>query len=228
MSEPDPIDTYTGYQLRFWFLEIQPVIWRRLLLRADNTLADLHYAIQITCNWSDDFLHQFKIHGKNMGVPRIYGISYSEPADAVKLADLQLYKNERFLYEYNFHVNWQIEIRLEETDTLTVDRSYPLCIGGKRAAPPEDCGGPAHSNQLRAYFSPFYIYHQLLDGYEMYQRRDQLSEEEQYEFEVRQQEISRFSYWAKVDKFDRRTANKRLKLYAAGNDNWMSYEEVSW
>jgi len=113
MSEPDPIDTYTGYQLRFWFLEIQPVIWRRLLLRADNTLADLHYAIQITCNWSDDFLHQFKIHGKNMGVPRIYSISYSEPADAVKLADLQLYKNERFLYEYNFHVNWQIEIGLQ-------------------------------------------------------------------------------------------------------------------
>ena len=105
MSEPGSNDKHAGYQFRFWFLEVQPVIWRRLLLRADNTLADLHYAIQITCNWSDDFLHQFKIHGQNIGVPRIHGISYSESASKVKLADLQLRKNERFLYEYNFYVN---------------------------------------------------------------------------------------------------------------------------
>jgi hypothetical protein len=228
MSEPDSNDKHTGYQFRFWFLEIQPVIWRRLLLRADNTLADLHYAIQITCNWSDDFLHQFKIHGQNIGVPRIHGISYSESANKVKLADLQLRKNERFLYEYNFYVNWQLEIRLEKTVELTECCSYPACISGKRAAPPEDCGGATHFNQLREHFSPFYIYQQLLDVYEMHQKRDQLSEEEQYELEERQYELHKFKYWAKVDKFDRRTANKRLKQYVAKDESWMAYEEVSW
>ena len=103
-----------------------------------------------------------------------------------------------------------------------------MCIGGKRAAPPEDYGGATHFNQLREHFSPSYIYHQIIEGYEMYQRREQLNEEEQYEFEERQYELHKFKYWAKVDKFDRRTANKRLKQYAIGDDSWMAYEEVSW
>ncbi|MBK7181275.1 MAG: plasmid pRiA4b ORF-3 family protein [Chloroflexi bacterium] len=155
MSEPDPIDTYTGYQLRFWFLGIQPVIWRRLLLRADNTLADLHYAIQITCNWSDDFLHQFKIHGKNIGVPRIYGIAFSEPADKL-LADLQLYKMNAFMNITSMSTG-SSRSAFEETVALNWRSHYPLCIGGRRAASSEDCGGPAHFNQLCTFFSLLYL-----------------------------------------------------------------------
>jgi hypothetical protein len=35
------------YQLRIWLREISPAIWRRLLVRSDSTIADLHYTIQI-------------------------------------------------------------------------------------------------------------------------------------------------------------------------------------
>ncbi|MBV9171258.1 MAG: hypothetical protein JOZ81_14365 [Chloroflexi bacterium] len=36
---------------------------------------------------------------------------------------------------------WQHHVRLEQI--LPLDRPwYPVCIGGRRAAPPEDCGGP--------------------------------------------------------------------------------------
>ena len=217
-----------GYQLRFWIVGVQPIVWRRLLLRADNTLADLHHAIQITCNWSDDFLHQFNIHGKTIGVPRAYGLWYSLSAGDVTLADLRLREQERFVYKYNFFDHWQLEIRIEKKCDLETRGQYPMCVGGKRAAPPESCGGPDHFNQLRDHFSSFYIMDQLLAWYRLYERREQLSEDELYELEDRRYELDRLCYWARINKFDRRTANRRLKQYANGDETWLDFEEVGW
>lgn len=228
MPEANTKETVSGYQVRFWIVGVQPIVWRRLLLRPENTLADLHHAIQITCNWSDDFLHQFNIHGKTIGVPRIHGPSYSRPAGEVALSDLNLYEKERFVYEYNFFDHWQLEIRFEKKCELDAKRHYPFCIAGKRAAPPESCGGPDHFNQLRDQFSPFYIMDQVLTWYQLYERREQLSEDELYELEDRRFELSRLRYWTQVDKFDRRTANRRLKQYANGDDAWLDFEEVGW
>ncbi|NOR26369.1 MAG: hypothetical protein GQ542_18665 [Desulforhopalus sp.] len=35
------------YQLKVWLQGISPMIWRRLPVRSDSTVADLHYTIQI-------------------------------------------------------------------------------------------------------------------------------------------------------------------------------------
>ena len=56
------------YQLKIVLRGISPMIWRRLLLRSDQSIADLHYAIQIAVGWSDSHLHRFHIHGKDYGV----------------------------------------------------------------------------------------------------------------------------------------------------------------
>jgi hypothetical protein len=48
---PDPSPEI--YQVHVWIRQISPMIWRRLLVHADNTLADLHYAIQIAFGWTD-------------------------------------------------------------------------------------------------------------------------------------------------------------------------------
>ena len=34
------------YQLHVWLCEIPPLIWRRLLVRSDSTIADLHHTLQ--------------------------------------------------------------------------------------------------------------------------------------------------------------------------------------
>jgi hypothetical protein len=47
------------YQLRIWIREISPQIWRRLLVRSDSTIAQLHDALQIAFGWTDEHLHQF-------------------------------------------------------------------------------------------------------------------------------------------------------------------------
>jgi hypothetical protein len=38
-----------------------------LLLRSDDTIADLHYAM-IAMGWTDTHLNRFHIHGKDYGV----------------------------------------------------------------------------------------------------------------------------------------------------------------
>lgn len=43
--------------------------------------------------------------------------------------------------EYDFYDHWVHEIRVEQILTLDPTGTYPLCTGGARAAPPEDCGG---------------------------------------------------------------------------------------
>jgi hypothetical protein len=50
---------------RFKIICAASVPWsgRRLLLRSDHNVADLHYAIQISMGWSDSHLH-FHIHGR--------------------------------------------------------------------------------------------------------------------------------------------------------------------
>ena len=56
------------YQFKVVLRGISPMIWRRLLLRSDHSIADLHYTIQIAMGWSDSHLHRFHIHGKDYGV----------------------------------------------------------------------------------------------------------------------------------------------------------------
>ena len=43
---------------------------------------------------------------------------------------------------YDFGAYWECDIRLEAMLPQTSRQMYPVCTGGKRAAPPEDCRGP--------------------------------------------------------------------------------------
>jgi Plasmid pRiA4b ORF-3-like protein len=122
------------YQLRVVLRGISPLIWRRLLVRSDTTLAHLHDMLQIVFAWSGEHLHSFHIHGKEYG---------SGGADTrhVALTDFRLHRGERFHYVYDYTADWICDIRLEAVLPLAPRRICPVCIGGKRAAPPEECRG---------------------------------------------------------------------------------------
>jgi hypothetical protein len=130
------------YQLHVWLCEISPLIWRRLLVRSDSTIADLHYTLQIAMGWDDAHLHRFRIRGKDYGISRIGGIDFRDDPHQVRLCDFHFRHHERFLYEYDFGDLWPHVIRVEQRPSLDETHTYPVCIGGKPAAPPEDCGGP--------------------------------------------------------------------------------------
>jgi hypothetical protein len=201
------------YQIHVWIRHISPMIWRRLLMRADSTLANLHDAIQIAFGWSDFHLHRFRIHGRDYGVNRVDGLSFSCEARSVRLADFQFRPNEWFLYDYYFGDGWQHVVRVERRLSLEPRRTYPVCIGGRRAAPPEDCGGPgaflerrdAVPGQVREHLE------RILEGIEAGDREaigDEL------------EAVESLREWLALDRFDRRGVNRRLRLYAAGDARW--------
>src|SRR6266581_9222349 len=129
-----PIEPPSIYQFRIVLREISPLIWRRLLVRSDTILAHLHTMLQIAFDWSDEHLHTFHVHGKDYG---------SNGADTrhVRLSALRLQRGERFRYVYDYGAHWQCDIRLEATLPCDPARFYPVCLGAKGAAPPEECRG---------------------------------------------------------------------------------------
>ena len=44
-------------------------------------------------------------------------------------------------YEYDFGDSWEHKVVLEKIIPAEEGEKYPKCIAGKRACPPEDCGG---------------------------------------------------------------------------------------
>jgi hypothetical protein len=118
------------YQLRIVLRDISPLIWRRLLVGSDTTLAQLHRMIQILFDWGNEHLHHFRAFGKDYG---------SDGADTrtVRLHRFGLRHGERFRYVYNYYAQWQCDIRLEATLPFDPKQFYPVCTGGKRPAPPE-------------------------------------------------------------------------------------------
>lgn len=132
---PEPVVAACIYQLRIVLCDISPLIWRRLWVRSDTCLADLHAVLQMLMNWSDTDLHRFRVHGKDYGMARLGDIGFADDPRQVRLADLRLHRGERFLYEYDFHDGWVLEIPLEDRLALDAESNCPICTAGRRAAP---------------------------------------------------------------------------------------------
>jgi hypothetical protein len=202
------------YQLHVWLREISPLIWRRLLVRSDSTIADLHYTLQIAMGWEGYHLHQFVIRGKRYGVPQPGGVWFADDPTQVQLGDLHLRLRERFLYEYDFGDLWQHEIRVEKKLPVELKRHYPTCIGGRRSAPLEDCGGPWAFMALQDEYSPYALLERLTEILEACRTGDIDAMEDARE------EFAQLQYWINLERFDRRGVNRRLQQYAAGDEAW--------
>ena len=129
------------YQLKISLKGGKPPIWRRVQVVADTTLFELHKIIQITMGWWDSHLHQFIIHGKYFGIPHPdYYMEVTNETN-IRLLDVINAEKEKFIYEYDFGDSWEHVILIEKILSNDPKIKYPVCIKGKRACPPEDCGG---------------------------------------------------------------------------------------
>ena len=124
-------------QFKVWLLGLSPMVWRRVHVPATITLRQLHGVIQVAMGWEGIHLFQFRLRAVRYGS---WEISARSPE--ATLESLRLRKGARFVYEYDLNVPWRQEIRLEECLEPISERSYPFCVDGHEACPPEDCGGP--------------------------------------------------------------------------------------
>ncbi len=137
-------------------------------MRSDSTVADLHTTLQMALGWNGEHLNRFVIHGREYGVAHIGGVGFADDPRDVRLADFRLRVGERFRYEYDFTDGWRYDVRVEQFLPLQPGRRYPVCTGGRRRVPPEDCSGPWAFLELRQRYSLLNIADRL---YELAKRR---------------------------------------------------------
>ena len=201
MSTPNPP---VVYQLRIRLDRISPLIWRRLRVTDETTIAELHATIQFAFGWSDSHLHRFVIHGKSYGIAYAGGMTFADDPHQVRLAAFGFRPGERFNYEYNFHIPWRHELRVEQILSPAPDQCYPICSGGARAVPPEECGGPDDFLALRQHYHPLSVIERLLTLID-----DPDAHQDPYD------ELRTLQYWAAVNRCDRRAINRQLRQYSA-------------
>ena len=191
------------YQLRIYVKGISPMVWRRILVRSDTTIADLHEIMQILMNWYDVHLHHFLIRGKRYGIGRIGTMGFLDNPYQVTLDQFRFRHHETFVYEYNYFDGWELKIRLEAKVPCDPHRFYPYCSGEKGAAPPEDCGGVWRFMELKQHYSPFFILERLQTIVS-----DPDLEETWWDYT---EECKQLQYWLNIDRLDRRQLNQRLR-----------------
>lgn len=129
------------YQLKITLRGIRPPIWRRVRAPGTTRLAGLHDVIQTVFGWTDSHLHQFVIAGRTYGQPDDFD-ELVEDESGVSLAQAAGTRTKRFLYVYDFGDNWEHDVLVEKVLASGSGSDRPLCLGGRRHRPPEDCGGP--------------------------------------------------------------------------------------
>jgi hypothetical protein len=99
-------------QIRVTLAEIEPAIWRRLVVPWTWHLGQLHLGIQAAFNWWNSHLHEFRIGGLRYGDPELLEDGAFED-DArvfdereVRLRDFDREPGTTFTYLYDFGDDW--------------------------------------------------------------------------------------------------------------------------
>ncbi len=135
------------FQFKITLKGIKPPIWRRIQVPETYTFWDLHVAIQDAMGWDDCHLHEFELVNQLTGLKQSIGSQDEDfdrevlPELKQKLVDFFSMENRSADYTYDFGDNWEHKIQLEKILPREEGVTYPICIKGKRACPPEDCGG---------------------------------------------------------------------------------------
>jgi len=149
----------TVYQFKITLLRSQPPIWRRIQV-SNCTLDKLHEHIQTAMGWTNSHLHHFKVGDQLFSDPTLTEDSYDEEYEdstSTKLSDILPKTGDgfRFVYEYDFGDSWDHEVLFEGCVPPEPGRSYPACVEGARACPPEDVGGTyGYADFLKAIRNP--------------------------------------------------------------------------
>jgi len=148
------------FQFKITLLETDPPVWRRIQVPGCYTFWDLHCAITDAFGWLDYHLDLFTIKNPKTGSEDHFGIPdpdgmhdeemgyVTKPSWMSKISHYFILKpieNTHADYLYDFGDGWHHSVVLEKIMTRTdkkLANTYPCCIDGANACPPEDCGGP--------------------------------------------------------------------------------------
>jgi hypothetical protein len=135
-----PVNIYV-YQMKITLEDSKLPIWRRIQITNATSLYRLHKILQVVMGWSDYHLHKFIIDETHYGEPSLDYDFKMKNDKTVKLGQAVSEEGAKFAYIYDFGDYWYHKILVEKILPLELDKHYPICLKGKHACPPEDCGG---------------------------------------------------------------------------------------
>lgn len=155
------------FELKIQLRDIEPAIWRTVLLPVEAPLGILHEVIQVVFGWQGGHQHEFEVAG----------IRFASDEDEDEDAQLCVHEyaaplgaiagvGTTFLYRYDHGDDWQHDVTVQavsEVDEDTSDDNVFSCTGGGRACPPDDCGGPpGYAHLLEVLANPKHPDHEEL------------------------------------------------------------------
>ena len=142
-----PAKNVRKYTLRISLKDIKPTIWRKIECPSNISLRHLTELIIKLMGWSNAHLNKiiaphevyYAPFYQNSDDDSFYETYYQEE---YTIADLLKEKGKTVRWEYDFGDSWMHEIRLSSIAEYNDGEPHVIvCKGGKRACPPEDCGG---------------------------------------------------------------------------------------
>jgi hypothetical protein len=139
--------------LRVELLDITPLIWRRVLVSNQSTLASLHNYLQWVMGWMDTHAHEFQVGSgvvapdwwiHEVGLDSDTSTYRDERGVSVATIARELGAGGEFEYRYDMGDGWRHRIVIEAPTPHwpSIDLPLPTCLAGENACPPEDVGGP--------------------------------------------------------------------------------------
>lgn len=162
-DDAQPVPTSDILRIKVTIAGTKPPIWRRLEVPAATNLARLHAVLQAAFGWDDAHLHAFETGHRSWGEGpagrRLEGPTLRRTSlDAVAGSP-----GDQLTYVYDFGDDWVHSIHVEDRLTPADDATYPRCTAGRRAGPPEDCGGvPGYEHLLSVLADPQHPEHEDL------------------------------------------------------------------
>jgi len=123
---PGAVDVYT---FKVSYLQNRD-IWRVIEMRGDQTLDDLHYAIQDAVDFDADHLYSFFMSGRAWDKTTEYASPYTEGRSAakVRIRDLRLRPKQRFLYLFDYGDEHRCEVQLLDINPEGPKGKYPRIV----------------------------------------------------------------------------------------------------
>ena len=110
-------------------------------------------------------LHAFEADGELYEIPvgESFGFRRLRDERKARLGEVLPAVKSKIRWDYDFGDGWEHDVVVEAIEPARADLTYPVCLAGKRACPPEDCGGPwGYSNLLAALSDPTHEEHEEL------------------------------------------------------------------
>jgi hypothetical protein len=135
----------TVHRLKVTLRGVKPPVWRRIEVVSTAKLSDFAAMLEGAMGWTSSHLHVFETADqREFGEPDPdddFGPPVEDEA-TYRVDDVLPDVGAKLRFDYDFGDGWEHDVLVEAIEPPTDGVDYPRCIGGKRACPPEDCGGP--------------------------------------------------------------------------------------